>query len=151
MDWPLLFSLMNAAALGAWAILIAAPRRWALLGLVPRLAVPALVSVVYAALMAAHLFAAEGGFGSLAAVRTLFASDPLLVAGWGHYLAFDLIVGALLADRMDRAGIGRLLQAPVLLATFLVGPVGWLLGTAALAAAGALPELRPAAARGGEG
>jgi hypothetical protein len=58
----------------------------------------------------------------------LFASDPVLVAGWGHYLAFDLLIGVVLADRMDRAAVPRLLQAPVLLATFMFGPVGWLLG-----------------------
>jgi len=30
-------------------------------------------------------------------VRALFAHDHVLVAGWVHYLAFDLMVGALLA------------------------------------------------------
>jgi hypothetical protein len=38
-----------------------------------------------------------------------------LLAGWVHYLAFDLFVGAVMAARMDRAGVGRLVQAPILL------------------------------------
>jgi hypothetical protein len=77
----------------------------------------------------------DGGFGSIAEVRTLFMSDPVLVAGWGHYLAFDLLIGTLLADRLDRAGVTRWLQAPVLLLTFMFGPAGWLLGLATEAAA----------------
>ena len=37
---------------------------------------------------------AEGGFGSLADVATLFQKQELLLAGWIHYLAFDLFIGA---------------------------------------------------------
>ena len=87
---------------------------------------------------------AEGGFGSLADVRALFASDWVLLAGWVHYLAFDLMVGGLLATRMDRAGVHRLVQAPILVSTFLLGPVGVVL---ALLTEGALRPLR-ALARG---
>jgi hypothetical protein len=135
MNWPSLFSLVNSLALAGWLILLLAPRGWRVLGLAPRLLIPGAISVVYAALMGAHFAGAGGGFGSIEAVRTLFASDPVLVAGWGHYLAFDLLIGSLIADRLDRAGVSRLLQAPILLTTFLFGPVGWLLGIGAEAAA----------------
>jgi hypothetical protein len=37
---------------------------------------------------------AEGGFGTLAEVKALFSVDALLLAGWIHYLAFDLFIGA---------------------------------------------------------
>ena len=90
--------------------------------------------MIYVALMGAYVADAGGGFGSIAEVRTLFMSDPVLVAGWGHYLAFDLLIGSLLAERLDRAGVTRWLQAPVLLLTFLFGPAGWLLGMATEAA-----------------
>jgi hypothetical protein len=150
MDWPTLFAWLNTAALAGWLVLLLAPRHWRMLGLAPRVAVPSAIAAVYTALMAAHFAAAGGGFGSIAEVRALFAADPVLVAGWGHYLAFDLLVGSMLADRMDRFGIGRLLQAPVLLTTFLFGPAGWLLGIAAegsvrarhLAPAGNTPPLQ---------
>jgi hypothetical protein len=135
MDWPRLFSLLNAAALAGWLVLIAAPRSWQALGLVPRYAVPGVIAFVYCALMAAHFAGTGGGFGSIAEVRALFDADPVLVAGWGHYLAFDLLIGVMLADRLDRAGVTRWLQAPVLLTTFLFGPAGWLLGIAAEAGA----------------
>jgi Domain of unknown function (DUF4281) len=64
-----------------------------------------------------------GGFGSIAAVRTLFASDPVLLAGWLHYLAFDLFVGIWIAEQADALGLNRWLQAPILVATFMFGPL----------------------------
>ena len=128
MDWNPLFSIMNSAAMLGWLVLILAPRGWRALSLLPRYAVPGAISLVYVALIGAYFVSAGGGFGSIAEVRRLFDSDPVLVAGWGHYLAFDLLIGVMLADRMDRAGVTRLLQAPVLLTTFMFGPAGWLLG-----------------------
>jgi CBS domain containing-hemolysin-like protein len=129
-----LFSMMNLAATGGWLILIFAPRGWRRLGLVARYLIPGVIAVIYAALMGAGFTNAQGGFGSINEVRALFASDPVLVAGWGHYLAFDLIIGTMLAQRMDSVGVTRWLQAPVLVMTFLFGPVGWLLGLGAEAA-----------------
>jgi hypothetical protein len=122
-----MFSLANMLALPGWAILILAPRRWPVLNAVPALLIPLLLSALYTGLVLAHFSGAEGGYGTLADVRQLFASDPVLVAGWAHYLAFDMMIGALLASRMDRAGVQRLVQAPVLIATFMFGPVGMLL------------------------
>lgn len=130
MQWTSFFSAVNTLALLGWLVLLLAPRRWTVLGWVPRWVVPGAIALLYVALMGAHFAASGGGYGTLAEVRSLFASDPVLVAGWGYYLAFDLLIGVLLADRMDRVGVGRLLQAPVLLATFMFGPAGWLLGLA---------------------
>ena len=84
---------------------------------------------------------AGGGYGSLMQVRTLLSGDEMLLAGWTHFLAFDLVVGALIAERMDRAGIGRLLQAPLLASIFMFGPLGMLLALLTELAA------RPAAGR----
>jgi hypothetical protein len=128
MTWASTFSITSSLAMVGWLVLLFAPRRWTVLGWVPRLLVPGAIAVLYTALMGAHFAASGGGYGSIAEVRQLFTSDPVLVAGWGHYLAFDLLIGVLLADRMDRVGVPRLLQAPVFLATFMFGPAGWLLG-----------------------
>jgi len=54
-------------------------------------------------------------------------ADGGLVAGWIHYLAFDLFVGLWIATEADKAGISRWLQAPILVATFMFGPIGLLL------------------------
>jgi len=57
-------------------------------------------------------------------VKILFGKDELLLAGWIHYLAFDLFIGGWIAVQADKLGINRLIQAPILAATFMFGPVG---------------------------
>ena len=87
-----------------------------------------LLAVAYSLLVMTTFGSTDGGFDSLSDVRTLFASDEALCAGWLHYLAFDLLVGVWLARRMDETSVSRIIQAPVLAATFMFGPVGWLMG-----------------------
>jgi Domain of unknown function (DUF4281) len=137
-----LFSLSSSAAALGWLVLIAAPRRpWVITVL--RFGVIGALCILYAALVFVHLFAVEGGgFGSIAQVRALFASDGMLVAGWVHYLAFDLFLGTWIAERLDRRGVARLIQAPILVATFLFGPVGLLLALAIEASLAAPPIIR---------
>jgi hypothetical protein len=60
-------------------------------------------------------------------VKALFASDALLLAGWIHYLAFDLFIGAWEVRTARAEGIPHLLVLPCLVLTFLLGPVGLLL------------------------
>ena len=128
MDWNGLFGLVGLPAMLGWAILIFAPRgiRW--LDMLPRLVIPLGLAVVYSGLALGFMYQSGGGFGSIAAVRTLFASDPVLLAGWVHYLAFDLLIGGFVAARLDAAGVARLVQAPVLVAIFMLGPLGLLMG-----------------------
>lgn len=121
------FDIEGQIVMLGWIVLILAPRRWNLLGMVPRLAVPLMLSAIYTVLVGANFVASGGGYDSLDAVRRLFANDGMLLAGWTHYLAFDLIVGALCADRMDRVGLPRILQAPLLVIVFMFGPIGFLL------------------------
>ena len=129
--WRELFGLTNAVALVAWALLILGPRR--ALPLV-RYGGVGLLCATYVVLVAAAL---AGGFGprtgpapdftTIEGVRAIFASDGGVVAGWTHYLAFDLFAGAWIAEQGDRSGLNRVVQAPVLLLTFLAGPAGLLL------------------------
>jgi hypothetical protein len=138
-----LFGQAGLIAMLGWGLLILGPRRFAWVNAVPALVLPAVLSALYAVLVLTSFAGAEGGFGSLAEVRALFADDWVLLAGWVHYLAFDLMIGAVLAGRMDRVGVGRLVQAPVLVLVFLLGPLGALL---ALLTEGTL-RLRPLAPR----
>lgn len=127
LDVPLeaLFGYAGQAAMVGWLILILLPRRWPALLFVPRFFIPLGLSLLYAGLIFAHVFTVDGGgFGSLAQVKILFAKDELLLAGWVHYLAFDLFIGGWIAMQADKLGITRLLQAPMLVITFLCGPVG---------------------------
>ena len=51
----------------------------------------------------------------------------LLLAGWLHYLAFDLLIGRWEVRDAQQRGIPHLLVIPCLALTFLFGPAGWLL------------------------
>ncbi|MBB5517713.1 ABA4-like family protein [Amphiplicatus metriothermophilus] len=143
LDPDAVFRLGNMTALVGWAILVFLPRRFPLLLAVPKFAIPALLALAYAGLMFVRFFDSGGGYGSLDAVRALFAHDEILVAGWLHYLAFDLFVGVWIAEQADRAGIPRLIQTAFLLATFMFGPVGLALY---LFTRAALPRWRAGAA-----
>ncbi len=111
-----------------WFILIFLPRRWKQLIWIPQFIIPFGLSIVYAALVLTSFGTIEGGgFGSLSQVKTLFSNDTALLGGWIHYLAFDLFIGAWIARKSDEIGVSRILQAPILLATFMLGPLGLLL------------------------
>ena len=69
----------------------------------------------------------KGGFFSLADVRQLFANDWFLLAGWMHYLAFDLFIAAWVAAEAKRANLAPLALVVVLPLVFLFGPLGFLL------------------------
>ena len=66
-------------------------------------------------------------FGSLTSVITLFTEENAVLAGWIHYLAFDLIVGMLVLDQNKELKINQLVMAPCLFLTFMLGPIGFLL------------------------
>jgi hypothetical protein len=91
------------------------------------LGIALLISALYAALIGVYWTRGEGGFGSLADVARLFEHRGLLLAGWVHYLAFDLLVGVWIRGEAGRIGLPQAFVVPCLLLTFLFGPVGWLL------------------------
>jgi hypothetical protein len=123
------FSITNAVALLAWIMLAVLPGRPWVTKTVTTKFVPLLFAVLYTAIAISLFGRAPGGFSTLAAVATLFSNPWLLLAGWVHYLAFDLLVGSWeLQDARER-GIPHLLVVPCLALTFLFGPAGWLLYT----------------------
>lgn len=127
MDFAQVFSVASSAAMLGWLVLILAPRRPVVIQAL-RLGLIGALSLTYAVLIFVYFFRVEGGgFGSIEEVRALFMSDPVLVAGWIHYLAFDLFTGSWIAVEADKRGYNRLLQAPMLIATFMLGPIGLLL------------------------
>lgn len=138
-----LFGVGGQLAVLGWAALILGPRRFVWFNRIPALILPGLLSLLYALLVLTRMVEADGGFGSLAEVRMLFSNDWALLAGWVHYLAFDLMIGSVVAARMDRVAISRLVQAPILLLVFLLGPLGALIAlmTEAAARLGSLPVL----------
>lgn len=128
LDPETVFGLANTVAACAWLGLGLSPSgtRWA-----PRVrwiagrGVPLSLAVLYVALLATHGMG-DGGFGSLAAVQRLMAQPGALSAGWLHFLAFDLFVGAWIAERAGVLGVPHLVVLPLLGLTFMFGPAGLL-------------------------
>jgi Domain of unknown function (DUF4281) len=121
-----LFSMANPLALTGWLTLIAGvvlnrpflrddlAGRWLPLGF----------SLLYSLLIILFFAKAEGGFDTLANVQRLFTSPWAALAGWVHYLAFDLFVGAWIARGVMERGMSRWLLLPLLPLTFMFGPMG---------------------------
>lgn len=121
-----LFAICNNAVLPGWLLLIVAPR-WAwTTRLIASVLIPGLLAIVYVALMVTSFGTAEGGFSSLAGVGQLMANPRILLAGWIHYLAFDLFTGCWEVRDAQRIGLSHWLVIPCLLLTFLLGPTGLL-------------------------
>ena len=122
-----LFSLANLLALAGWILLIALPRQRWVANVAAAWAIPGVLAAGYVVLVAANWIGSSGGFSSLTDVAALFANPWLLLAGWIHYLAFDLFVGSWEARDSRERGIPHLMLVPCLVLTFLFGPAGWLL------------------------
>ena len=125
-EW--MFSLANFIAMAGWVALAAGIllNNWVLRDLVAARVVPIVLSAAYAGLIVLFWASSEGGYSSLDGVARLFSNPWLLLAGWVHYLAFDLAIGAMIARKTADEGLPRLILLPILPLTFLFGPIGWL-------------------------
>jgi hypothetical protein len=124
-----LFALANPLAMLGWALLVLAPRWCFTKALVLSGAWSVGLAVGYAAFITTHYLGAhggEGGFGSLAQVAALFQDPWALLAGWVHYLCFDLFVGAWEVRDAQQRNLPHGAVVPALVLTFLFGPVGLL-------------------------
>jgi len=123
----LLFSIMNDVSLVAWMALAVLPRKRWVAGGLAMFVVPAFFAVAYIAIVVSQFGRSEGGFSSLSGVAALFSNPWLLLAGWIHYLAFDLFVGSWEVRDARARGIPHLAVVPCLALTLMFGPAGWLL------------------------
>ena len=122
------FSVVNTIAMPMWLLMIVVPKWKPTRFLIDYKVIPLLLALVYAYYIFQTL--RIGGmmdFGSLTAVMALFTEENALLAGWVHYLAFDLLVGMWILDENKKLGIHQLLLIPCLIGTFMFGPLGFLL------------------------
>ena len=125
MELEQIFSMASFLAMAGWLLLVILAKH-RIVQLVSGIVIPLLLSVGYLILIAQHFQGAEGGFSSLADVRALFSKDALLLAGWIHFLAFDLFIGAWETRDAQKNGLPHLVVIPCLVMTFMLGPIGLL-------------------------
>lgn len=134
------FSLANALVLPQWLLMIGTPRWRVTQWLMRTSLIPALLAVLYAY----YLFTGTGGsldfgsFSTLKGVLTLFqqGGERVMLAGWIHYLAFDLVAGSWLLRDAQQHSIAHDWLIPCLLFCFMLGPLGLLLYVVVRAAKG---------------
>lgn len=119
-----LFGLLNLLPLPVWGAMILFPRARFTQRLVTAPWLFLVLCGIYAVLLAAAVLTG-GGAASLEfdALRGMLASEWGFLAGWAHYLAFDLFVGVWIFRDAKYWGAGPWLALPLLL-TLLAGPLG---------------------------
>ncbi|MCZ8302034.1 MAG: ABA4-like family protein [Beijerinckiaceae bacterium] len=139
-----LFAIAGTLMMSGWALLIinVLTRRFEFLrNSIARLLIPLVLSGLYTALMVGFFVQGPGGYGSLQQVMLLFTTEEIALAGWIHYLAFDLFMGTWLVEQSQRDRVPSLVMLPVLFCTLMFGPSGL------LAYYAILPLVRPAHAQ----
>lgn len=122
-----IFTIANTVALVSWLVMAVAPRwRWTQ-KIILSGGVPLLLSAAYLILIALFFGAAEGSFSTLAGVMKLFSNEWAVLAGWIHYLAFDMLVGIWEIKDAQSKNISHWFVVPCLFLTFMLGPIGFLL------------------------
>ena len=124
----LVFSICSKLVLPQWLLMIVAPKwKWTQKLVASRI-IPFLLAIVYAYYILTSFGSAEGGgFGTLEEVMQLFTVEGAVLAGWIHYLAFDLLIGSWVLKDSQSRGINHFITIPCLFFCFMAGPVGWLL------------------------
>jgi Domain of unknown function (DUF4281) len=126
----IIFRISNAIALLGWIAIVFLPH-WQALDRMVFYSVVCLLCTIYCYLIfAARSVDSEkprGAFTSLAGVISLFKTPRVVLAGWVHFLAFDLALGLMIRHDASIHNIPHAILIPVYLLTLLFGPAGVLL------------------------
>lgn len=121
------FSIVNMLAMIMWLFMIISPTWKGTRFLVDTKLVPLVLSLVYIVYIIQAMGISGGmDFGSLDSVMALFTEEHAVLAGWVHYLAFDLLVGMWILDQNRTMGLNHFIIIPCLIAAFMLGPIGFL-------------------------
>lgn len=127
----LVFMVINALVMPAWALLILFPRWQWTQKIVHASLFPLVFGLIYLFYMAYAYVALpanpDASFTSIKGVQTLFSEPIGMLIGWTHYLVFDLFVGAWIGRDSQRRGVKHLTVVPCLLFTYMLGPIGLLM------------------------
>jgi len=124
------FSIANVLVLPMWLLMLILPKWKVTEWLISFKLIPLVLAVVYAFYIISSMISGGGmDFSSLESVMALFTVEDSVLAGWVHYLAFDLLVGMWMINKNKEVRIHGLLMVPCLICTFMLGPIGFLLFT----------------------
>ncbi len=116
-----IFLALNYGILVPWLMLLLVPNHALTDRVVQAFWIPLCLASVY---VVAIVLAPAGDMMSLAGVMALFGEPWAVLAGWVHYLVFDLFVGAWEVRDARRRGISRVWLSISLFFTLMLGPVG---------------------------
>jgi len=120
------FETVNAIVIPAWLALIFFPgKAWRNTAIYTFCILMALIYVWY--VLGSLSSFDPSAFGSLAGVKDLFTNDEAVLAGWVHYLTFDLLIGNWVVNQSRKFDIKHLLVVLCLFGCFMFGPLGFLL------------------------
>lgn len=127
MDASILFKIANTSVLPAWLLLVLFPH-WKFTFPIIRYGVALALAILYAfVLFGSSSEFNSDSFSTLENVKKMFQQDTAVLAGWVHYLAFDLLVGAYIVEHAQKHQIHRAFYTLALPFTFLFGPIGYLI------------------------
>lgn len=124
MHYETLFTIVTYGVVPGWLLLLIVPDWRYTRIVVHTMLLPGLLALVYVYLVLRYFGEAEGGFGSLTDVALLFQHPYVLLAGWVHYLCFDLLAGIWIHENARKRGISRWIVVPCQVFTFFLGPSG---------------------------
>ncbi len=124
----LVFLIATYGIMPFWLLLALAPKWEFTQTLVHSALLPIVIGIGYTSYVATGAFSIDGGgFATLDDIMVAFAVKEAVIAGWLHYIVFDLFVGAWEVRDAQRRGINHWLVVPCLFFTLMLGPVGLLL------------------------
>ena len=124
----LAFELSNFAVLPFWALIILAPRARLTTRVVasPLIVLPPIAVYAWAVLPALSQVLPVVARPELASVANLLGQPLGTLAGWAHFLAFDLFVARFIVLDAQERSLPWFVLSPILLTTLLLGPLGLL-------------------------
>jgi hypothetical protein len=120
------FRLVNLIAILPWLFMMVLPKADITKTIINSNIFPLGLALVYAFYIFTTFGKTGGNFMTLQGVEKLFSKREVLLAGWVHYLVFDLFVGAWEWRDALQHDISHWILAPCLVLTLVFGPVGYL-------------------------
>ena len=120
------FRAVNLIAILPWLMMMILPKTDITKTVINSNGFPLVLALVYGFYIITTFGKSGGNFMTLVGVEKLFSKREVLLAGWVHYLVFDLFVGAWEWRDALQHDISQWILVPCLLLTLMFGPVGYL-------------------------